>query len=126
MYYPFEDLLAILCLESHRNNCMVIGEDLGVVPQELRSRMAATAVYGNKVFYFETTHDRQFKPPQDHQVDAMLMVTNHDVATLAGWWNLADLSLRAAMGLVDTVNELPDRLRQRRADKIRLLAWKSR
>ena len=123
VYYPFEDLLAILCLESHRNNCMVIGEDLGVVPQELRSRMAATAVYGNKVFYFETTHDRQFKPPQDHQVDAMLMVTNHDVATLAGWWNLADLSLRAAMGLVDTVNELPDRLRQRRADKIRLLAW---
>lgn len=123
VYYPFEDLLAILRLESHRNQCMVIGEDMGVVPDELRTRMTATAVYANKVFYFEATHDQQFKPPQDHQVDALLMVTNHDVPTLAGWWNGADLRLRGEIGLLDTECELPTLARQRSEDKSRLLAW---
>ena len=123
VYYPFEELLAILRLESHRNKCMIVGEDMGVVPQELRARMKATAVYANKVFYFETTHDRQFKSPQDHQVDALLMVTNHDVSTLAGWWNAADLKLRGEIGLLDTERELPSLQGERREDKTRLLAW---
>jgi len=123
VYYPLEDLLAILRLESHRNQCVVIGEDMGVVPDDLRARMAQTAVYSNKIFYFERSPDQQFKPPQDHQVDALLMVTNHDVSTLAGWWDGTDLQLREDIGLLDAGHELPEALQQRREDKGRLLTW---
>jgi 4-alpha-glucanotransferase len=123
VYYPLEDLLAILRLESHRNQCVVIGEDMGVVPDDLRARMAATAVYSNKVFYFERTPDQHFKQPQDHQVDALLMVTNHDVSTLAGWWNGTDLQLRSDCGLLDKERELPGLLEQRQEEKVRLLSW---
>ncbi|MGZ9034220.1 MAG: 4-alpha-glucanotransferase, partial [Rhodospirillales bacterium] len=42
--YPFEDLLAVLALESHRNRCLVVGEDLGTVPAGFRERMAAANV----------------------------------------------------------------------------------
>jgi len=33
IYYPVQDLLNILALESQRNQCLVIGEDLGTVPE---------------------------------------------------------------------------------------------
>lgn len=122
VYYPLEDLLGVLCLESHRNQCMIIGEDMGVVPAELRTAMAETSVYSNNVFYFETTHDQQFIQPEEHQVNALLMVTNHDVATLAGWWNLADLKLRSEIGLLEPDNELPQLEEKRAEEKYRLLA----
>lgn len=121
VYYPFEDLLAILRLESHRHQCLVIGEDMGVVPPELRARMSATAMYSNKVFYFEREPDQQFKQPENHQTDSLLMVTNHDVSPLAGWWNGTDLELRSRCGLVDTGDA--SLTQQREQEKHELLKW---
>ncbi|MDP6880356.1 MAG: 4-alpha-glucanotransferase, partial [Alteromonas macleodii] len=45
VYYPVDDLLGILALESHRNQSLVIGEDLGTVPEEIRSKLADNGVY---------------------------------------------------------------------------------
>ncbi|RLQ22481.1 4-alpha-glucanotransferase [Seongchinamella sediminis] len=126
VFYPFEELLAILRLESHRNECAVIGEDLGVVPDELRVRMSATAVYGNRLLYFQRDPDQQFSAPQQHQADALLMVTNHDVATLAGWWNTTDLQLRSDCGALGDAQPLQASLAQRQEDKHRLLHWLQR
>ena len=123
VYYPLEDLLAILRLESHRNQCAVIGEDMGVVPADLRATMAATGVYCNKLFYFERTQDEQFLQPDDQPEDALLMVTNHDVPTLAGWWNGTDLELREQVGLLDAEREKEAARLERQQDKQRLLGW---
>ena len=54
---PAEELLAILALESHRERCMVIGEDLGTVPPEMRTLLHANGVYSYKVFFFERAAD---------------------------------------------------------------------
>jgi 4-alpha-glucanotransferase len=37
--YALEEFMAIVCLESHRHGCIVIGEDLGTVPDEIRDAM---------------------------------------------------------------------------------------
>ncbi|MGS2722676.1 4-alpha-glucanotransferase [Porticoccus sp. GXU_MW_L64] len=121
VYYAFDDLLALLCLESHRNHCAVVGEDLGVVPDEVRTRMAEVGVFGNKLLFFEK-QDQGFRLPASHQRDALLMVTNHDVPTLAGWWNGDDLQAQCQYGLAD-VQGLGCRQSARQNDKVQLLQW---
>lgn len=122
IYYPLETLLAIIRLESHRNQCLVVGEDMGVVPNEIRQRMKATAVYTNKVFYFERDDRQQFTDPAAHPVNALLMVSNHDVSTLAGWWNKTDLQLRGELGNISQ-QELSAAIAERGNDKQQLIQW---
>ncbi|NNC99659.1 MAG: 4-alpha-glucanotransferase, partial [Gammaproteobacteria bacterium] len=123
VYYPFEDLIAILCLESHRHSCLIVGEDMGTVPDELRRAMKSRAIYSNKLFYFEKGRDQAFKNPSAHERDALLMVTNHDVPTLAGWWEGMDLRIRREIGLLDSERQLSDALEQRNQHKANLLGW---
>lgn len=96
--YPFEDLLGILALESQRNRCMVIGEDLGTVPEGFRERMARANVLSYRVLYFEKDGDR-FKRPDEYPELALACVTTHDLATLAGFWKGTDIELRRSLEL---------------------------
>ena len=125
VYYPLKQLLAILRLESHRNKCLVIGEDMGVVPHEFREQMASSMIYSSKVFFFETHHDGRFIEPQDYKHDALLMITNHDVPTLAGWWNGVDIRLREQFNLIDPAKGSSSALAHRKNQKHQLLDWLS-
>lgn len=98
VYYPFEELIALLKLESVLNECAVIGEDLGIVPHNFRETMFEAGVVSNKVFYFERYGPTEFKPPGHYDEYALAMVNNHDVPTLASWWNGDDIRLRQSLG----------------------------
>ena len=63
MHYPLDDLIAILALESERNRCLVIGEDLGTVPEAMTVAMEHYRVYHYKVLLFEQEPNGRFKPP---------------------------------------------------------------
>jgi (1->4)-alpha-D-glucan 1-alpha-D-glucosylmutase len=91
--YPFEDLLGILTLESRRNRCVVIGEDLGTVPEGFRDRMGAAGALSYRVFYFEKEGDR-FKRPDEYPHLALACPTTHDLPTLKGYIEGRDIALR--------------------------------
>lgn len=97
--YPFEDLLGILALESQRNRCLVVGEDLGTVPDEVRHALHPAGVLSTRVLYFERREDGRMKPPRDYPTQAAATVTTHDLPTLAGFWQGLDISLRDRLGL---------------------------
>ncbi|MBS5773928.1 MAG: 4-alpha-glucanotransferase [Enterobacter cloacae] len=98
VHYPVDDLLAILALESHRHQCMVIGEDLGTVPQEIVGKLRRSGVYSYKVLYFEND-DKVFHAPEAWPEQSMAVATTHDLPTLRGYWESGDLTLGKTLGL---------------------------
>jgi 4-alpha-glucanotransferase len=95
-----EDLLRILALESVRQKVLVVGEDLGTVPDEIRESLHKFGVLSYRLLYFEKTPDGQFLPPQDYARDALVSVTTHDLPTIAGFWLGRDIVARRDAGLL--------------------------
>ncbi|MDP2355856.1 MAG: 4-alpha-glucanotransferase [Beijerinckiaceae bacterium] len=93
MAYPFNDMLKLVCLESHRHRAIVIGEDLGTVPHGFRERLEQAGVYGMRVMQFERAADG-FHKPEWYAPSAAAMSSTHDIPSVAGWWGGADLKLR--------------------------------
>jgi len=102
VYYPVDDLLAILALESHRHQSLVIGEDLGTVPDEIRAKLADNGVYSYRVFFFEQAEDGGFFSPAHYPEQSMSTLTTHDMPTLTGYWHCDDLALGKELGLYPT------------------------
>ena len=120
--YPFEDLLGILALESHRNRCLVIGEDLGTVPDEVRHAMFRERILSYKVLIFEREHGGDFKAPQRFEPQALVAASTHDLPTLAGFWTGRDVALRERLGLFANTGQRDAELWNRGEDRQRLLA----
>ncbi|NDL63828.1 4-alpha-glucanotransferase [Acerihabitans arboris] len=99
VHYPMEDLLSILALESQRNRCMVIGEDLGTVPHEILARLRGSGVYSYKVLYFEQDAHHNFLAPGAYPPQSMATAATHDLPTLRGYWGAGDLRLGQTLGL---------------------------
>lgn len=106
MYYPVEDMLAILALESHRFQCSVIGEDLGTVPDEIVGILRDAGVHSYKVFFFETNEDESFINPTEYTDQSMSALCTHDMPTLRGFWHCDDLKLGKELGLYPNEEQL--------------------
>lgn len=101
--YPMQDLLRLVALESWRNRCIVIGEDLGTVPPGLRDRLADDGLLGMRILWFErdyTDDDAPFKAPRTWAPASVAMTSTHDLPTLVGWWTGHDLRWQAQLGLL--------------------------
>lgn len=96
--YPLQDLLNIAALESWRQRCIVIGEDLGVVPPGIRQTLAARGVMGMDVLAFTRDDAGRFLAPANWRGDAVAMTGTHDLPTLAGWRRGLDLGWRHRLG----------------------------
>lgn len=92
--YPIDDLLSLIALESRRAGAVVIGEDLGVVPEGLRDKLAARGLLGMRVLPFERDEDGAFTPPATWDRLAAAMTSTHDLPPTAGWWRGRDIDWR--------------------------------
>jgi 4-alpha-glucanotransferase len=101
VYYPFEPLLAILKIESHLNHTVVIGEDLGIVPPEVKAALSRSGIFSNSLFYFEKQQNNEFIEVHDLAPHCLLMIANHDVPPFTGWWQHDDLKIKLHYKLLD-------------------------
>lgn len=100
VHYPWEELYAVLILESWRQNCVLVGEDLGTVPPAVRETMSYHKVNRMYVSIFEVSPDSD--PPVNQAPPQVLASLNtHDTATFAAFWQGLDIEERRSMGLLD-------------------------
>jgi len=119
--YPLESMLRIVALESQRNRCLIIGEDLGTVPDDMRSALANAGVLSYDVFYFERSASGDFKSPSEYDAQSIAVATTHDLPTLAGWWAGRDLQLRDTLDLFPNAQARDQQFAARAQDRARLL-----
>ncbi|MCG6122476.1 MAG: 4-alpha-glucanotransferase [Microvirga sp.] len=97
--YPVTDMLRLVALESWRNRAIVIGEDLGTVPDGFRETLGEAGIMGMRVLYFEREHGGGFRVPERYDRGAAALTTTHDLPTLAGWWRGRDIDWRQSLSL---------------------------
>ena len=95
--YPLETLLALVRIEAAQADCIVVGEDLGSVPQGLRPRLAESGLLGSVVMQFEKD-GRSFRAPRRYRPATLASTGTHDTPTLKGWWSGRDIELRHRLG----------------------------
>lgn len=108
VHYPLSRLLARLAGASQQHSAMVIGEDLGVVPDGFRDLMKARAIHAYKVFFFERS-PTGFADPKDWPEAALACLATHDTATIAGWLSGYDIALRRKLGMLSGEGERAER-----------------
>ncbi|MBY5446388.1 4-alpha-glucanotransferase [Rhizobium leguminosarum] len=122
--YPQDRLLQILAEVSAEHRCLVIGEDLGLIPKGLQDDLAAAHILSYRILSYEQD-EKGFKPADTYPVLALACISTHDHRTLAGWWRGADIQDRCDHGIVPpdlTERHLEHRKRERRSLKAALKA----
>jgi len=118
---PYEDLLKILALESVRNQVVIIGEDLGTVPQYIRDRLVEANVLSYRLLYFEKNENQDFIKPSNYPELALVTISTHDLPTLAGFWTHKDIDVRETLGIFDGPDAIEEAIQDRRTDQGKLL-----
>lgn len=96
--FPFDVLARLAALVSHRHRCLIIGEDLGTVPEGFRPKMQACGMLSCRVIWFERDGDR-IRKPSDYPNDALASITTHDLPTVRGFWRAQDIAWRERLGI---------------------------
>jgi 4-alpha-glucanotransferase len=97
--YPAEELFAVMTLESLRNRCEVVGENLGTVPPEIDEALPRHRIWGMYLAEFEAADSPEIPAPPTR--DDVALIGTHDTPTLAGWLAGVDIDERARVGLLD-------------------------
>lgn len=97
--FPFEALLAVAAHASVEHRCIVIGEDLGTVPDNFRETLADWGLWSYQVMLFERGWDGTFSTPDNYRQNALVTFGTHDVSTFAGWRDHRDLAVKRALGI---------------------------
>jgi 4-alpha-glucanotransferase len=96
---PFEALLGTTALESVAHRCVVIGEDLGTVPEGFRDTMASWGIWSYLVMMFERDGRGAFRQADDYMANALVTFNTHDLSTYAGWRSFSDLKTKRSLGI---------------------------
>lgn len=95
---PFDALTAIIRIEAERAETLIIGEDLGLVPDGFRDTMRGQGVYGYSVLQYEKDGAGGIRDPKTYDPQIMACFGTHDTPTVEGyrtgrdieWWQSLD------------------------------------
>lgn len=95
--YPAEHLYAILCLESHRHQSVIAGENLGIVPRYVNPAMARHNIKRMYVVQYGLSGHDRLRPVEP---DSIASLNTHDMPPFAAFWEGLDIEDRRALGFL--------------------------
>ncbi len=98
----FQVLMAIIAIEARRAGTVIVGEDLGLVPDGFRKEMAARGLYGYSVWQYEKDARGKLLPPNQLRAQSLACFGTHDTPTLEGYWQACDIAWWQKLGWIDT------------------------
>ena len=119
--YPADILLGITKVEAHHARCIMIGEDLGVLPEGLRDRLAEANLYGCSVAQFERDPDGDLTHPDGYRKTTLASFATHDTPTVRGFWQGWEIERQQSFGQLD--DAMVEAAKQRRDWDRRRLHW---
>lgn len=114
--YPMQDMLRLLALESHRNRTIVIGENLGTIPEGFNEAILGAGVLGMQVLWF-MRDGNDFLPPDEWASDGVAMTTTHDLPTVSGWWDGCDIAWKCRLNILNPKATLDSEVHQRACER---------
>ncbi|MCA9515234.1 MAG: 4-alpha-glucanotransferase [Myxococcales bacterium] len=109
---PADELWAVLCLESARRGCGVVGEDLGTVPPVVRQRMARHGALRMHVVQYEAFEEAG-RPWREPEAGSIACLNTHDMPPFAAFAAGEDIDDRVALGLIDEAQAEEERAARR-------------
>lgn len=95
---PFRQMMELVARKSIEHRCVVIGEDLGTVPEGFRDDLDSRNVMGIRVLWFERGEGGAFLPPDRYPPGSIATTSTHDLPTIVGWWKGRDIDWRDRLG----------------------------
>lgn len=97
---PRDAMLAVARIEAARAGAVIVGEDLGVIPDGLQQALQDSGVLGCRLACFEHREDPPvFKRPENYDESVIASFTTHDLPTWKGWREGREISVRRDIGL---------------------------
>ncbi|MGJ8618595.1 MAG: 4-alpha-glucanotransferase [Sulfitobacter sp.] len=116
---PFEALMAVIKIEAERHNCLVIGEDLGLVPDGFRDTMRAHGFYGYSVMQYERDDQGGFRDPQSGPEQVLSCFATHDTPTVQGFAAGRDIDWWEKLNWIETAEA--EHMREQRNAEVTLV-----
>ena len=116
--FPLDAMIAVTAEESQRLQCLVVGEDLGTVPDGLRHALNEADILSYRVLWFER-QGKGFVPPENYPAKALTCLASHDLPTFAGWRAGRDIEIASSIGQIKP-EQVAGRMAER-AEEVKLL-----
>ncbi|MBO4284688.1 MAG: 4-alpha-glucanotransferase [Alphaproteobacteria bacterium] len=103
VYYNFEEMLALVALESHLNKCLIVGESIGNVPEGFIEKLKQNNIYSMSVLWAEREDFGYggFKKPEDYESCSFVSLGTHDMTPLKMWWFGYEIELKYKLKMID-------------------------
>ncbi len=100
---PRDAMLAVVRIEAARAGAVIVGEDLGNIPEGLHEVLDASGVLSCRVVMFEQDVEDGggFRAAPAYPQAALASFGTHDLPTYAGWRRGSEIALREALGDID-------------------------
>lgn len=98
---PREAMLAVARMEAARAGAVIVGEDLGVIPDGLQQALSDSGILGCRLMCFEHNGDPPwYRAPKDYPEGVIASFSSHDLPTWKGWRAGREILLRRDIGII--------------------------